>query len=97
VTAFTDKFSLTIHKPTVKLITCIFIKRLNLMLTYSEIAAGLADRNLVLVAKNTGLSYHTVRRVATKQAGPLVSHRSLVLLSDYLLNNLWDTDAEPTL
>ena len=53
------------------------------MMTLEQVQAALSDRRLMVVAKETGLSYYTVRRVA-KAEDQKVSYETIKRLSDYL-------------
>ena len=52
------------------------------MLTVEQIVNYLTDRNLVVVAERTGLSYQTVWRVARGETNP--DYSTVKKLSDYL-------------
>ena len=53
------------------------------MLTMEQIATALQDRKLKVVARETGLHYHTVRRLATeKDVNPKLT--TMRTLSEYL-------------
>lgn len=53
------------------------------MMTLEQVQNALTDRRLPVVAKETGLSYFTVRRVA-KGEDQRVTYETIKRLSDYL-------------
>ena len=52
------------------------------MLTHEQISKALKDRRINVVAKRTGLSFPTIKRVSDMEGTP--SYKTLVKLSDYL-------------
>lgn len=56
---------------------------MNNFFTIKEIREGLADRRLTVVARETGLHYNTVRRIAAGECKDC-THRVAMKLASYL-------------